>query len=150
MTERCKRLKAISFRNISILFGVLICVALPPTIGAGGRRNDNWLRGKIESGDHGLKGYRVGIYGSFIGREPRWELLGSDFSDSFGNFQIKYSIPREPANDQPVLFVEAERGPVMLTAAIGTGSNVPENVVVNERTTVASVNAFAQFIHGER
>lgn len=77
-------------------------------------------------------------------------MLGSDFSDSFGNFQIKYSIPSGRADDEVVLFVEAERGTVMLTTAIGAGPNAPDNVVVNERTTVAAANAFAQFIHADR
>ncbi len=38
----------------------------------------------------------------------------------------------------------------MLASAISVGSNVPGNVVVNERTTVATGNAFAQFVEGRQ
>lgn len=38
----------------------------------------------------------------------------------------------------------------MLASAIGVGSNAPWDVVVNERTTVATGNAFAQFVQGRR
>jgi hypothetical protein len=35
----------------------------------------------------------------------------------------------------------------MLVSAIGVGPDVPSSVVISERTTVATANAFAQFIH---
>ena len=38
----------------------------------------------------------------------------------------------------------------MLASAIGMGSSVPGEVVVNERTTVATGNAFAQFVDGRK
>jgi hypothetical protein len=38
----------------------------------------------------------------------------------------------------------------MLASATGIGSNAPAHVVINERTTVATANAFAQFIHGKQ
>jgi hypothetical protein len=93
----------------------------------------------------------VSIYGNFIGHGPRWKLLGSDVSDRDGEFQIAYSVPKGLPNEQtPVLFVEAERGPTLLASAIGSGAKVPARVVVNERTTVATANAFAQFVDGKR
>jgi hypothetical protein len=96
-----------------------------------------------------LPGYKVSLHGSFVDHGPPWMLLGSGISDSSGNFQIVYRIPRGLANDQqPVLFVEAERGAAMLASAIAVGSAVPTSVVVNERTTVATGNAFAQFVDG--
>lgn len=49
-----------------------------------------------------------------------------------------------------VLIVQADRGPVTLVSAIGYGEDPPAMVVVNERTTVATGNAFAQFINGRR
>jgi hypothetical protein len=108
------------------------------------------LEGKVETGGHGLAGYQVSLYGSFVDHGPRWMLLGSGISDQLGNFQITYSIPKGLANDQqPVLFVEAQDGPVVLASAIGIGTKIPVQVVVNERTTVATANAFAQFVDGK-
>src|SRR4029450_1323882 len=53
-------------------------------------------------------------------------------------------------DQQPLLFVKAEHGPVLLASALGMGSSVPGDVVVNERTTVAAGNAFAQFVDGRK
>jgi hypothetical protein len=38
----------------------------------------------------------------------------------------------------------------MLASAIGLGTKIAAHVIVNERTTVATANAFAQFVHGNR
>jgi hypothetical protein len=103
----------------------------------------------VESGGTGLAGYEVSLYASFVDHGPPWLLLDSDTSNSAGNFQITYSLPSGLADDQqPLLFVEAEHGPVMLASAIGMGSGAPGDVVVNERTTVATGTAFAQFVDG--
>jgi hypothetical protein len=66
-------------------------------------------------------------------------------------FRISYSNPerlwrREP----PLLFVEAAHGAVMLASAIGTSPDATSEIVVNERTTVATANAFAQFVAGQK
>jgi hypothetical protein len=77
--------------------------------------------------------------------------LGSDTSDGAGNFQIAYSVPGGLRDSEPLLFVEATRGRAMLAAAIGVGPSAARgNVVVNERTTVATGNAFAQFVDGRK
>ncbi len=74
-------------------------------------------------------------------------LLGSATTDNSGHFRIDYSVPPGLwADDQPVFFIEAEHGAVMLASCIGIGTSAPDNVVVNELTTVATANAFAQFI----
>jgi hypothetical protein len=105
----------------------------------------------VESANHGLAGYRVSLYGSFVDHGPRWMLLGSDISNRRGDFQITYSIPKGLVNNQqPVLFLEAEQGPIILASAIGVGIKIPGYVVVNERTTVATANAFAQFVEGKK
>ncbi len=111
--------------------------------------NDATLNGVVESDGVGLEGYEVSLFASFTDHPTDWRLLGSGTSDTFGNFQITYSLPKGKAkNKQPVLFVEAERGQVMLASAIGVGSGALSDVVVNERTTVATGNAFAQFVRG--
>ena len=107
------------------------------------------LRGRIESGGTGLAGYTVSLYASFVDHGLPWEFLGSGRSDGAGNFQITYTVPPGLINDrQPLLFVRAERGAVLLASAIGKGTGAVDAIVVNERTTVATGNAFAQFIDG--
>jgi hypothetical protein len=109
------------------------------------------LQGSVQSDGSGLAGYADSLYASFADRGPSWKLLGSDTSNSAGNFLIKYSLPTGLVSDQqPILFVEAQRGPVMLASAIGIGDNAPLNIVVNVRTTIATGNAFAQFVQGRQ
>jgi hypothetical protein len=106
------------------------------------------IQGTVQSGGTGLADYKVSLYASFVDNGPRWKLLGSDTSDSAGKFQITYALPPRLSNKMSILFLEAERGHAMLASAIGLASGAPGNVVVNERTTVATGNAFAQFIDG--
>lgn len=121
-----------------------------------GCNNDNdgqhWtVSGSVESNDIGLSDYKVALYASFADDGPPWMLLGFDTTDDAGNFLITYSLPSDLADKQPLLFVEAENGPAMLASAISTErGSVPRSVVVNERTTVATGNAFAQFVHGSQ
>ena len=105
------------------------------------------VKGKVESGNLGLSGYAVSLYGSFATGVPGWIPLGSTVSDSSGNFQISYLLSGGTPANTPVLFVEAVRGSAMLVDCIGLATTVPiTHVVVNERTTVAAANAFAQFV----
>jgi hypothetical protein len=100
-----------------------------------------------------LAHYNVTLYASSVRETPwrrsstHWSRLGSATTDRSGAFRITYSLPPGlPDDKQPVLFVEAERDLVMLASAIGRGGSAPSSVVVNELTTVATANAFAQFI----
>jgi len=104
------------------------------------------LIGTVRSGNVGLAGYTVSLYASFVDRADGWQFLGLGVSDANGEFQISYDLPSE----RSVLIVQADRGPVTLASAIGYGADVPARVVVNERTTVATGNAFAQFVKGRR
>ena len=127
----------------------LMGVATTATVAGAGDRSIG-LRGNVQSAGTGLAGYKVSLYASFVDHGPPWKLLGSDISDGAGQFQIAYSLPPGLSDDPAILFVRAERGRVMLAGAIGLGSGAPAHVVVNERTTVATGNAFAQFIDGEK
>jgi len=128
----------------------LIGLATAPAVSGAANHSLVNVQGDVLGGGAGLAGYKVSLYASFVDHGPSWKLLGSDTSDSAGKFQITYAIPQGLSNATSILFVLAERGPVMLASAIGLGSNPPGHVVVNERTTVAIGNAFAQFIDGER
>ncbi|WP_299596757.1 hypothetical protein [uncultured Microbulbifer sp.] len=92
-----------------------------------------------------LAGYRVSLYASFSVNGD-YQKIASTQSNSAGEFKLPYHFPVAlPGKFAPVLFVIAERKPVMLAAAI-SGADIPEHLVLNERTTVAVGNAFAQFI----
>jgi len=142
MTSCIDLLQSPRARKISGVLGVSMLLAL------GASAQAATLRGKVESGNMALGGYRVSLYASSVGVAPAWALVGQGASDSSGNFQIAYATPAAVPNQQTVYFVEAHRNGVLLASAIGTDADVPEEVVVNERTTVATGNAFAQFIDG--
>jgi len=137
--------------------GFVLNLLLVFLAGCGGSSSSNTpgssgvLRGSVESGGNGLGGYQVSLYAALIGNQgggANWQLLGSATSESNGAFEINYSPPLVTGGQpRPILFVEAVNGPVMLASAIGTLSSAPRSVVVNERTTVATGNAFAQFIN---
>lgn len=89
--------------------------------------------------------YEVSLYASYNNGQPLG-ILGTAISDSAGHFDIRYTLPAGLwRNQKLVLYVLAEKGPSLLATAIGDNS-LP--VVVNERTTVATGAAFAQFIDG--
>ncbi|HET8927589.1 MAG TPA: hypothetical protein VFN24_07135 [Microbacterium sp.] len=102
------------------------------------------LRGAVMSGSSTLAHYKVSLYAARP--DSAFTLLGSDTADKRGRFEIGYA----PAPADAVLFVEAKLGRVLLASAIGTGEAAPEEVVINERTTVATGTAFAQFINDRK
>lgn len=145
MSRSRNNLRAVYSRTtVPVLIALISCLWAPAS---SGQDHLGTLQGMAESDDLGLAGYKVSLYANFIDHGPPWMLLGSATTDNSGDFRIDYSGPRGLwGDDQPVLFVEAVRGPVMLASCIGVGSGAPSNVVVNERTTVATANAFAQFV----
>lgn len=136
----CNRL----FQKSLLVVGALIGLALTSSAEGTSWDRSETFQGKVESGGIELAGYKVSLFASFVDHGPPWLLLGSDVSNRAGKFQITYSLPKKLSSDQqPLLFVEAKRGAVMLAAAIGLASNASEEVIINELTTVATGNAFA-------
>ena len=132
-------------RWVALVLFILVSVAgLVACFGGGG--DSLVLRGSVRSGNAGLAGYTVSLFQNFVDRADGWEFVGSSVSDANGDFQMFYDVPLE----RSVLIVQADRGPVTLASAIGYGADPPARVVVNERTTVATGNAFAQFVRGRR
>jgi len=102
----------------------------------------------VESGGTGLAAYEVSLDARFVGPLNTIKVLSRATTGPAGEFAINYRLPPGlPPSVQPILFVRAERGPVMLVSAIGRAP-VAGPVVVNERTTVATGFAFAQFVDG--
>lgn len=105
------------------------------------------LSGIVQSSSLNLADYQVGLYGDFSGDGGSWVKLGSATTGSDGGFTINYALTDAQKTQQPLLFVEATSGPAMLASAIGTDNGqIASRIVVNDRTTVATGNAFAQFI----
>jgi hypothetical protein len=107
------------------------------------------LDGKVaDSTGMGLRNYSVALYGGFfVAGRTQWRRLGTARTSNVGTFQVSYALP---AGQQPLLFVEAQRGSSMLASAIGRAPNALNNIVVNPRTTVATGTAFAQFVNGRK
>lgn len=107
------------------------------------------LRGSVESGSAGLPGYEVVLFVKYAGSTEPLQTLGTAMTDASGEFEISYQLPDGPLNQQqPILFVKAEKDRSMLVSAIGMAP-VSGDIIVNERTTVAAGFAFAQFIDEE-
>jgi hypothetical protein len=139
MIDRSGFARCVAFATL-----LLACVAILQGCNGGGDDNLQ-LNGSVRSGETRLSGYTVSLYASVVdGASGNWQLLGQGTSDADGNFAVAYTLPV----GRTVLVVEADRGRSTLVSAIGYGGDTPANVVVNERTTVATANAFAQFVKG--
>jgi hypothetical protein len=106
------------------------------------------VKGSVVSDGTGLANYRVSLYGGFfVAGRTQWRRLGIAKTTGAGKFRIAYALP---AGENPLLFVQARRGKVMLASAIGRASRAPTQIVVNPRTTVAIGTAYAQFVSGQK
>lgn len=142
--------RSFRLRGATLLAVLAMALAMTGTSGAA-RPGGLTLHGRVMSGDRGLAGYSVSLFAAFVDRGPHWLPLGSATSDGRGSFRITYSVPSGLASGEPLLFVEATRGRAMLASVIaGSPGTAPGRVVVNERTTVATGNAFARFVDGVR
>ncbi len=146
MANRCNSFRAFIAGKTPAVITSLLGLAAASAIAVAANDQTATLRGSVQGAGSGLADYKVSLYASFVDRGPSWKLLGSGSSDSAGDFQISYSLPPGLSDGESILFVQAERGPAMLASAIGIGSSAPSHIVVNERTTVATGNAFAQFV----
>ena len=109
------------------------------------------LSGRVESSSAGVENYHVELYASFSDASQSWVPLGSGTTASDGTFAIDYALSDAQAGQSAVLFVEATSGAAMLASAIGSDNGeVSSSIVVNDHTTVATGNAFAQFIGASR
>ena len=131
------------FSSIAALL-LLTLGGVPSAEGASGTS----LRGTVESGGTGLAGYDVFLSASFVGAIGNARVVGRATTGPSGEFEIDYRLPPGlPAGSQPLLYVLATKGPAMLASAPGQAHGAGP-VVVNERTTVATGFAFAQFVDG--
>lgn len=111
-------------------------------------------RGWVRSDDRAVTESRVRLYQAGTGRESGATLLGESTTNAAGAFHIDYAAPDDDgallylvANGGSAVFgqMATTGGPIRFATVIGTGTP-PGQIVVNERTTVATAYAFAQFL----
>ncbi len=111
------------------------------------------INGVVRSGNQVIPGSSVSLFCSGIGSGII--LLGEDVADETGAFSIAFE---DPGDDNAILYLIAENDPLNIAktnqlsdssavrlALILGRLPVVDNVVLNERTTVAAAYAMAQF-----
>ncbi|WP_420264960.1 NHL repeat-containing protein [Candidatus Magnetominusculus dajiuhuensis] len=110
--------------------------------------------GVVINGQTPVASSSVTLYRAGAQRGMPAVVLGTAQSDTKGNFTISYT---PPTDTNAVLYMIADGGinimesPVRLATVLGTApvsASVSANVVINERTTVATAYAMAKFISG--
>lgn len=109
-------------------------------------QNTTTLQGNVLHGELPIENSMVTLYraGSIQGSAA--VLLGTAQTDSAGRFEISYSLPEDP---HVVLYLTAagSADTTRLASVLGV-QPFPSDVVINERTTIATAYAMAQFIIG--
>ncbi|MGB7292568.1 MAG: NHL repeat-containing protein [Thermodesulfobacteriota bacterium] len=140
--------------RLGLLAGLLPLV-IPIVSCDTGDNNLAELSGFVRSGDQPVDLSTVTLYSTVTGQGPR--LLGQSQNDVSGFFSISYRAPSDP---DAVLYLTADRslinssqqsqepqaGFIRLATVLGTPPVMSE-IVINERTTVATAYALAQFIN---
>jgi sugar lactone lactonase YvrE len=112
--------------------------------------------GSVRTGSLPISNSKVALYQAGTTTGGKAKLLGKTTANAQGEFQISYTAPSGDA----VLYLvtkggsvdkfglKSKRGRVRFATVLGTGT-APGDIVINERTTVATAYAFAQFIDGK-
>lgn len=126
-------------------------IAVAPTPGAPrATAQAQLLRGVVVGGTTPLAGYTVTLFATGRdGAPPR--ALATTTSDGAGAFELDHLAPSDPGAVRYLRAVGDGAGAlpdaVALVSVLGTG-DPPDEVVVNERTTVAAAYALARFTDG--
>ncbi|PSF38462.1 hypothetical protein C7H19_05615 [Aphanothece hegewaldii CCALA 016] len=111
------------------------------------------LTGKVNSGNlTPLGNSTVSLYQAGNSKSQPANLLQSVQADAQGNFFFDYT----PTNSSDLLYVVASGGTVggannnntRLAAILGSSTQAPDNVIINELTTVATAWSMSQFLTG--
>jgi len=112
--------------------------------------------GSVRTGGIPISYSKVSLYQAGTTTGGKATLLGKTKANAEGEFQIDYTAPSGDA----VLYLiakggsvdkfglKSKRGRVRFATVLGAG-NQPSSIVINERTTVATAYAFAQFLDGK-
>lgn len=119
--------------------------------------NRDRISGIVQSGNQPIELAEVTLYST--GTPRGVELLGTGITDGEGFFSINFDLPPEDraviyaTAQSPVLAASQQRGvfvsdSVRLATVLGR-KPVETDIVINERTTVATAYAMAQFFNNE-
>ncbi len=139
------------YKTIHISVYLLILVAfMLPAFGHAAEQT-----GFVRSGEMPIAGAKVTLYRTGTGGSTHPIILGSTKTDDIGFFHILFT---PPSLENAVLYIIADgsrgkggkavksrRSPIRLATVLGTAP-YPQEVVINERSTVATAYAMAQFI----
>jgi len=98
----------------------------------------------VLSGKGPLRSTPVVLYGVKPGKHKHPFVLARSRTRSDGTFRLRYRASKA------ILYLLAGKGAAVRLASVLGKSPAPSQVVVNERTTVASGFALAQFIHANK
>jgi sugar lactone lactonase YvrE len=123
-----------------------LLLGLLPVAGAHAAVSRATLRGEVLSGGTPLASMPVTLYRTASAGGPS-VALGSSRTGADGSFKIAYPTQRPST---AVVYLIAGRGAAVQLALVLGAALAPGSVVVNERTTVATGFALAQFIAGRK
>ena len=105
------------------------------------------LMGHVLHGEEPVENSMVTLYRAGPTRGSEGDALGTAQTDSAGTFKLSYF---SPGDSHAVLYLTAvgPSDPVKLATVLGVPP-APSDVVINERTTIATAYAMAQFIVGK-
>ena len=110
------------------------------------------LAGIVSSGAKFINGAKVQLYAAGVsGYGSAGTAVGTAVTtDSSGAFTVNYNCPTAPGDQMYVVATGGDAGSgsntsIALMAALGTCSNLPSSVTVNEVTTIASAYALSAF-----
>lgn len=134
-------------RSIGLLFFAAVLAGCDSPGGS-----DLTLSGRVLGGGEPLREAAVTLYEA--GSSSQADELGSAFTNSSGEFEIKFS---RPSGDGLIYAIarggipagkSAPNGAIALLTVVGDVDRRPESITINELTTIASVWTNAQFLGG--
>ncbi len=139
------------FKQIS-----LTAIVSLSAISAAGAAYSAEQSGTVRTGSLPISYSKVSLYEAGTTTGGKATLLGKTTANSQGEFQISYTAPAGGAvvyliakgGSIDKFGLKSKRGRVRFATVLGAG-NAPSDIVINERTTVATAYAFAQFIDGK-
>ncbi len=141
--RRSRRVPVMSVRSVALVLAGLGLAAAVAPMGADAAAHPR-IQGQVLSGKGPLRSTPVALYGVKPGKHEHPFVLARSRTRSDGTFGLRY---RE---SKAILYLLAGKGAAVRLATVLGRSPGPSQVIVNERTTVASGFALAQFIHADK